>query len=106
MIRILIRRGLLGVIAAAMGDDEMEMAGDSDAPIVARTAVLLCLRHEDADRALARLETLAKERGSAVGVASALPISIERIGTWARQLEGRGLMLVPLTTAMLKPKSS
>lgn len=58
------------------------------------------------DRALARLETLAKERGSAVGIASALPISIERIGTWAKQLEGRGLMLVPLTTAMLKPKSS
>jgi len=58
------------------------------------------------DRALARLETLAKERGSAVGVASALPISIERIGTWARQLDGRGIALVPLTTAMLKPKSS
>ncbi|WP_425989869.1 divergent polysaccharide deacetylase family protein [Afipia sp. DC4300-2b1] len=58
------------------------------------------------DRALARLETLAKERGAAVGVASALPISIERIGTWAKQLEGRGIALVPLTTAMLKPKSS
>lgn len=58
------------------------------------------------DRALARLETLAKERGTAVGVASALPISIDRIGTWARQLEGRGIALVPLTTAMLKPKSS
>ena len=58
------------------------------------------------DRALARLETLAKERGTAVGVASALPISIERIGTWAKQLEGRGIALVPLTTAMLKPKSS
>lgn len=58
------------------------------------------------DRALARLEMLAKERGSAVGVASALPISIERIGTWAKQLDGRGIALVPLTTAMLKPKSS
>jgi polysaccharide deacetylase 2 family uncharacterized protein YibQ len=58
------------------------------------------------DRTLARLETLAKERGSAVGIASALPISIERIGIWARQLEGRGFMLVPLTTAMLKPKSN
>ena len=32
------------------------------------------------DRALVKLETLAKERGIAVGVASALPISIERIG--------------------------
>src|SRR5437764_615310 len=34
------------------------------------------------DRALAKLETLAKERGVAVGVAAALPISIERIGAW------------------------
>ena len=40
-----------------------------------------------------------------VGVASALPISVERIGNWAKQLESRGIMLVPLTTAMLKPKS-
>jgi polysaccharide deacetylase 2 family uncharacterized protein YibQ len=58
------------------------------------------------DRALAKLETLAKERGMSVGVASALPISVERIGNWAKQLESRGITLVPLTTAMLKPKSS
>jgi hypothetical protein len=58
------------------------------------------------DRALARLEGLAKERGVAVGVATALPISIERIGVWTRALENRGVMLVPLTTAMLKSKSS
>jgi polysaccharide deacetylase 2 family uncharacterized protein YibQ len=57
------------------------------------------------DRALARLEGLAKERGTAVGIASALPISIERIGVWIKALEGRGIMLVPLTTAMLKSKS-
>jgi len=57
------------------------------------------------DRALARLETLAKERGIAVGVASALPISIERISVWTRALDSRGIMLVPLTTAMLKSKS-
>lgn len=58
------------------------------------------------DRALAKLEALAKERGTAIGVASALPISIERIGAWAKALESRGVMLVPLTTAMLKSKSS
>jgi len=58
------------------------------------------------DRALANLENLAKERGLAVGVASALPISIERIGVWTKALESRGIMLVPLTTAMLKSKSS
>jgi polysaccharide deacetylase 2 family uncharacterized protein YibQ len=60
----------------------------------------------DIDKALARLEGLAKERGVAVGVASALPISIERISAWAKTLESRGVMLVPLTTAMLKSKSS
>ena len=57
------------------------------------------------DRALARLETLARERGTAVGVASALPISIDRIAAWIRTLESHGIMLVPLTTAMLKSKS-
>ena len=58
------------------------------------------------DKALARLEDLAKERGTAIGMASALPVSIDRIGVWAKALEGRGVMLVPLTTAMLKSKSS
>jgi polysaccharide deacetylase 2 family uncharacterized protein YibQ len=59
----------------------------------------------DIDKALARLESLARERGYAVGTASALPISIERIAAWAKTLESRGVMLVPLTTAMLKSKS-
>jgi uncharacterized protein len=58
------------------------------------------------DRALAKLESLAKERGMSIGVASALPVSIERISAWTRTLESRGIMLVPLTTAMLKSKSS
>jgi len=58
------------------------------------------------DRALGRLEDIAKERGIAVGVASALPVSIERISLWTKALENRGIMLVPLTTAMLKSKSS
>jgi polysaccharide deacetylase 2 family uncharacterized protein YibQ len=57
------------------------------------------------DRALAKLENLAKERGTAIGVASALPVSIERIGVWIKALESHGVMLVPLTTAMLKSKS-
>jgi polysaccharide deacetylase 2 family uncharacterized protein YibQ len=58
------------------------------------------------DRALAKLEDLAKDRGFAVGTASALPISIERIGVWIKALEAHGVMLAPLTTTMLKSKSS
>ncbi len=59
----------------------------------------------DIDKALAKLEGIAKERGSAIGLASALPVSIDRIAAWSKTLEGRGVLLVPLTTAMLKPKS-
>jgi polysaccharide deacetylase 2 family uncharacterized protein YibQ len=57
------------------------------------------------DRTLLKLETLAKERGLAVGIASALPISIERLAAWIKTLDSRGILLVPLTTAMLKSKS-
>ncbi|WP_439359375.1 divergent polysaccharide deacetylase family protein [Bradyrhizobium sp. DASA03007] len=58
------------------------------------------------DRALNKLEATARERGIAVGTASALPVSIERIGAWTKTLGDRGILLVPLTTAMLKSKSS
>jgi polysaccharide deacetylase 2 family uncharacterized protein YibQ len=58
------------------------------------------------ERALAKLESIAKERGFAVGTASALPISIDRIGAWIKTLDAHGVMLVPLTTAMLKSKSA
>lgn len=58
------------------------------------------------DRALAKLESTAKEHGIAIGTTTALPISIERISAWTKTLESRGVMLVPLTTAMLKSKSS
>jgi len=60
----------------------------------------------EVDRALAKLEDIARERGFAVGTASALPVSIERIAAWTKGLEGRGVLLVPLTSVMLKSKSS
>jgi polysaccharide deacetylase 2 family uncharacterized protein YibQ len=58
------------------------------------------------DRALARLEAAAREHGVAVGVATAMPTSIERIALWAKTAEGRGVVLVPITAVALKPKSS
>ncbi|HVX76339.1 MAG TPA: divergent polysaccharide deacetylase family protein [Bradyrhizobium sp.] len=58
------------------------------------------------DHALSSLQDLAKQRGAAIGIASALPVSIERIGAWIKTLDSHGIMLVPLTTAMLKSKSN
>jgi polysaccharide deacetylase 2 family uncharacterized protein YibQ len=50
--------------------------------------------------ALARLESLAKRQGGAIGVASALPISIDHIARWAAGLESRGVSLVPVSALM------
>jgi polysaccharide deacetylase 2 family uncharacterized protein YibQ len=58
------------------------------------------------DRALARLEAMARERGIAVGVANALPISIERIAAWAKAAESRGIVLVPISIVAAKPRPS
>jgi polysaccharide deacetylase 2 family uncharacterized protein YibQ len=58
------------------------------------------------DRALAKLEQLAKERGVAVGIASALPASIDRIAVWAKAVESRGFVLVPISAVAAKPNAS
>jgi len=87
------------VAAALAGSQAMPFAkGDIAIDAVPTSAEI--------DRALAKLEALAKDRGFAVGTASALPISIERIGAWIKTLDAHGVVLVPLTTTMLKSKSS
>jgi polysaccharide deacetylase 2 family uncharacterized protein YibQ len=84
-----------------------QIAGANNLPF-ARAEILLDAVTTTAhiDRALARLEALAREHGSAVGMASALPASIERIAQWAKAAEGRGIVLVPITAVAIKPKSS
>jgi uncharacterized protein len=58
------------------------------------------------DRALTKLEQVAKERGIAVGFASALPVSIDRIAAWAKAVESRGFTLVPISAVAAKPNAS
>lgn len=53
--------------------------------------------------ALDKLEVLARANGSAIGVASALPVSIETIAEWAHGLEDKNLILVPASAVMEKP---
>jgi polysaccharide deacetylase 2 family uncharacterized protein YibQ len=87
-------------VAATLADAQAMPFAKADATIDAVPTAA------EIDRTLTRLEGIAREHGVAIGVASALPVSIERIGIWARQLESRGIILVPLTTAMMKSKSS
>jgi uncharacterized protein len=57
------------------------------------------------DRALGRLETAAREHHFAVGIASALPASIDHIAKWAKAAESRGVILVPITAVARKQES-
>lgn len=60
---------------------------------------------EAIDAALARLEALARQNGAAIGFASALPSALARITRFARDLERRGVALVPVS-ALIGPASA
>lgn len=49
---------------------------------------------------LADLEAKAAEKGSAIGIASALPVTIDAITDWAEGLKSRGFLLVPVSAIM------
>ena len=56
------------------------------------------------DKALSKLENIARERGTAVGFGSALPVTIDRVAKWAKTLQARGIVLVPISVVALKSK--
>ncbi len=56
-------------------------------------------RADAIDKALERLEAAARGGGVAIGTATALPLSLDRIERWAKGLEARGILLVPASTA-------
>lgn len=98
------RRGLLYV------DD-----GSVEGSVAGRVATALELDFATADihldtgrmdKAFAKLEALAKERGSAIGVAKAAPSTVRRITAWAGSLEDKGLVLVPVSAAIVAPQQS
>ena len=62
-------------------------------------------RPEAIDRELVRLEAQARANGFALASGSAQPMTIERIARWSRELEGRGIRLVPASVALRGPKA-
>ena len=76
----------------------------ADAP-AGRASVVIdaAPRPEQIDKALARLEAAALAEGVAIGSASALPVSLDRIARWAAGLEARGILLVPVSAALRSP---
>jgi polysaccharide deacetylase 2 family uncharacterized protein YibQ len=63
---------------------------------------------EAVDAALSRLEATARKNGFAIGSATGLPVSIDRIARFARVLEERGIALQPvsaMTSAVSRPSA-
>jgi uncharacterized protein len=81
------------------------IAGAGNLPFI-RTDVALDAvpTPKEIDRALDRLEMTAREHGFAVGMASALPVSIDHLAAWAKASESRGLLLVPISAIAAKGK--
>lgn len=55
------------------------------------------------DLRLLQLEEVAREKGSAIGVGDAFPVTIERIKAWAESLEAKGVVLAPVSAALAMP---
>ncbi len=52
------------------------------------------------DLALLELEAVARDQGQAIGIASALPVTVDRIVAWAPTLSAKGLVLAPVSAMM------
>lgn len=50
--------------------------------------------------ALEALEVRAREQGSAIGIVSALPVSVQTLAEWARGIEDRNILVVPASALM------
>ncbi|MEH3117844.1 MAG: divergent polysaccharide deacetylase family protein [Methylorubrum populi] len=57
-------------------------------------------RPDAIDAELARLETLARQKGFALASAGASPLTIDRLSRWSRDLEARGVRLVPVSASL------
>jgi polysaccharide deacetylase 2 family uncharacterized protein YibQ len=108
VLREIVKRGLLYLDDGSSPRSlASQIAGASNAAFARADAALdASPSAAEIDAALAKLEAAAKSRGVAVGTASALPVSIDRIAQWAKAAEARGITLVPISAVANKPKQS
>ena len=92
------RRGLLWLDDGSSARSIAKEVGDGVGLGVMQTQINLeGMTGEALEAALSRLEKLAREKGSATAVASGLPATVDRLATFARGLERRGIALVPVS---------
>ncbi|WP_407527717.1 divergent polysaccharide deacetylase family protein [Methylobacterium oryzisoli] len=78
----------------------LEVGHRTKAPVARAEAIDAIPRADAIDRELARLEEIARRKGFALGSAAALPLTIDRLARWSRDLESRGILLVPASRSL------
>lgn len=99
------RRGLYffdnGAVAQSVAAD---VASRSGAPFAKANETLDGIQTAlEIDKHLSNLENQAREHGAAIGSGFVYPITIERIAAWAKGLEKRGFVLVPVSAIVNQP---
>ena len=54
------------------------------------------------DESLVALENMAKRDGHAIGIGSVTPMTIDRVTEWARELDDKGIALVPVSAIVME----
>jgi len=99
------RRGLYfydnGAVAQSAATD---VAGRSGVAFAKSTETLDTIQTAlEIDKHLSDLEAQAREHGSAMGSGFLYPITVERVAAWAKGLEKRGFVLVPVSAIASQP---
>ena len=82
-----------------------QVAGSTATPFAGTTEILDDIQNAaEIDRRLSALEDEARAHGSAVGSGFLYPVTLDRVAAWAKGLQGRGFVLVPLSAIVNAPK--
>ena len=101
-------RGLLFIDDGSSGRSVAVNAAASAGVSASKADVVIdaVQRGPEIDAALAKLEKLAREKGSAIGYGAGLPVTVDRIARWAKAAEARGVTLVPISAVVTSPRRS
>jgi hypothetical protein len=93
------KRGLFFVEAGSTAESLAPMAaGTMGAPFARADSIIdKAPSREAIDAQLAALEATAKKRGVAIGIAGALPNTVDRVAAWIAGLDQKGIALVPVS---------
>ena len=102
VMRELARRGVAFVDDGSAPQSLAGTIGGQVGAVTARADVVIDAdpRADAIAAALTRLETIARQKGGAIGFASAIPQSIEQVGRFAHGLEKRGIALAPASALL------